>query len=69
MKYRPIKTPPVCGSISLKESVNSALAIHRDEKFGAFKSSNKKVGAGKLRNSNGARTDTKGAGKRYAGKP
>ena len=63
MKYRSVKTPPVCGNISLKDSMKSARAVRRNAEGGAFRSSDKKVGATKLRN-NGSRTNTKGASKR-----
>lgn len=36
MKYRSVKTPPVCGSISLKDSINSARVVRRNAKAGSF---------------------------------
>jgi len=77
MKYRSVKTPPVCGSISLKDSVKSARVVRRDAEGSVLRSTDKKVGSllsqgsktsarspTKNRGSNGSRTNSKGAGKR-----
>jgi hypothetical protein len=64
MKYRSVKAPPVCGSISLKDSVKSARSVRGDAKLGAFKLDNKKIAVTKVRNRNGSRTSSKAVGKR-----